>query len=295
MPFLARLFDAVFRPQSFEVTSWYRFLMSGASNLVLGKSSALETRKTPQKGSEQMLNKAFKLPTTKKYTSAKPFPHIVLNGFWEDNFLGRVARAVEEHDDWDGEKEFYGSVAKRWCSTWSKFPRPVNRMIQFSARPEFIKMVEKITGEEALIPDPYLEGAGIHSTADKGFLKLHADFNWHSRMQLYRRLNLLVYLNKDWDEGWGGNLDLARETESGELAVEQSVFPHFNTTVIFTTDDQSFHGQPEPMSLPVGISRNSIALYYYVARKPETLGDKKRTGTDYRKVTGEKMSRKNSK
>jgi hypothetical protein len=103
----------------------------------------------------------------------------------------------------------------------------------------------------------------------------------------------LIYLNKGWDEKWGGNLDLARSAGDGELVVENSVYPHFNTTVLFTTDDTSFHGQPTPMELPEGVTRNSIALYYYVAEKPETLGDEKRVGTDYRQLSGEKLNRRN--
>ncbi len=150
-----------------------------------------------------------------------------------------------------------------------------------------------MTGEKGLVPDPYLNGAGIHSTGPGGFLKMHADFNWHKQLRLYRRLNLLIYLNRDWDEKWGGNLDLAYGTDDGELDVQKSVYPHFNTTVLFTTDDTSFHGQPEAMDLPAGITRNSIALYYYVAEKPATLGDEKRVGTDYRKLSGEKLSRRN--
>jgi hypothetical protein len=115
-----------------------------------------------------------------------------MRGFWDDEFLNRVRESVTSHTRWDGEKQFYGSVAKRWCSTWERLPRPVERMINFTNRPRFIKTLEKITGEQGLIPDPYLEGAGIHSTGQNGFLKIHADFNWHKRLQLYRRLNVLV-------------------------------------------------------------------------------------------------------
>jgi Rps23 Pro-64 3,4-dihydroxylase Tpa1-like proline 4-hydroxylase len=212
---------------------------------------------------------------------------------WREEFLGRVSDAVTAQEKWDGEKKFFGSVAKRWCSTWEHLPRPVERLINFTSRPSFIQKLEVLTGEKGLVPDPYLNGAGIHSTGQGGFLKLHADFNWHKQLRLYRRLNLLIYLNKDWDEKWGGNLDLARSADDGELVVENSVFPHFNTTVLFTTDDTSFHGQPTPMELPEGVTRNSIALYYYVAEKPETLGEEKRVGTDYRQLSGEKLNRRN--
>ena len=115
---------------------------------------------------------------------------------------------------------------------------------------------------------------------------MHADFNWHHRLKLYRRLNLLIYLNKGWQEDWGGELLLARKTEAG-LSTEISVAPCFNTMVIFTTTDNSFHGHPEPMSLPVGKARNSIALYYYVSEKPKGTSDVRRIITDYRREDGQ--------
>lgn len=241
------------------------------------------------------LQDSFKFPTKKSYTSAKPFPHTVMKNMWREPFLRRVSDAVAAQEKWDGEKEFFGSIGKRWCSTWESLPRSVERLINFTARPEFIQALEKMTGEKGLVPDPYLNGAGIHSTGPGGFLKMHADFNWHKQLQLYRRLNLLIYLNRDWDEKWGGNLDLAHPDKDGELIVGNTVYPHFNTTVLFTTDDTSFHGQPEPMNLPEGVTRNSIALYYYVAEKPKTLGDEKRVGTDYRNLAGSKLSRKKPK
>ena len=79
---------------------------------------------------------------------------------------------------------------------------------------------------------------------------MHADLNWHHRLKLYRRLNLLIYLDKNWQQDCGGKLLLARSTESG-LNTEVLVAPCFNTIVIFMTKDRSFHGHSEPMPLSV--------------------------------------------
>ena len=144
-----------------------------------------------------------------------------------------------------------------------------------------MKQLEDLTGEVGLIPDPYLLGGGIHSTVNQGFLKMHADFNWHTHLKLYRRLNLLIYLNKDWDESWGGALKLASLGNSG-LEVGKVIMPDFNKTVIFTTTNSSYHGHPEPMNLPGGRTRNSLALYYYLSSKPADTSGAKRIKTDYR-------------
>lgn len=227
-----------------------------------------------------------------EYLAAAPFPHSVLHGLWNESFLAEVADSVEAFTDWDGEKQFYGSEGKRWCDSWDKLPAPVLQMVAYASQPEFLRLVERLTGEAGLIPDPYLHGGGIHSIGNGGFLKMHADFNWHKEMRVYRRINLLTYLNRDWDESWGGDLRLAGEAADGALKYERTVFPHFNTTVIFTTDDKSFHGHPEPIQCPRDKRRNSIALYYYVAAKPDGSAETKRASTDYRNESGRKLTRR---
>ncbi len=220
------------------------------------------------------------------YAANNPFPHLVLRNSWDEALLSRVAAECNAFADWDEEKAFYGSIGKRACGTFSKLPPHTAKLISYCNGSKFIALLEELTGEEGLIPDPHLFGGGIHSTINKGFLKMHADFNWHHRLKLYRRLNLLIYLNKNWQESWGGQLLLDRKTEAG-LTTQVSVVPCFNTMVIFTTTDHSFHGHPEPMRLPAGQARNSIALYYYVSEKPEGTSDVRRTMTDYRRVDGQ--------
>ena len=228
-----------------------------------------------------MLSENFIPPEQKEYKNATPFQHICIKNMWNGKVLNEIASSLEDFDDWDGEKEFYGASAKRWCSTWNKLPKKVSDFIHYMSSPEFIEIIENMTGEQGLIPDPYLEGAGIHSISAGGFLKMHVDFNWHKKLRLYRRLNLLVYLNPDWDEAWAGDLRLAVNSEDGSLNNERSIFPHMNTTVVFTTDEISLHGHPEPLVCPQGEKRNSIALYYYVAQLPSEMDTDQRTNTMY--------------
>ncbi len=221
------------------------------------------------------------------YLNADPFPHIVLMNIWNRNFLDAVRVEVEGFSNWDGEKNFYGSQKKRWQSDFVKLPSKVQQIFNYLNSPVFLRILEEITGENSLIPDPYLMGGGIHSTGAQGFLKLHADFNWHVKMKVYRRLNLLIYLNKNWHNEFKGNLELAEKKDNGEFKIVKSIKPIFNTTVIFTTSDYSYHGQSEPLNTPENIRRNSLAVYYYVSEKPHGTSDMKRTWTDYRNLKGE--------
>jgi Rps23 Pro-64 3,4-dihydroxylase Tpa1-like proline 4-hydroxylase len=131
----------------------------------------------------------------------------------------------------------------------------------------FVNFLEKLTGIEGLITDHTLNGGGLHQILRGGKLDIHADYNYHPITQLDRRLNVLVYLNENWHPGWGGNLELWNKDMS---SCEKSIEPFFNRVVIFSTNDDSFHGHPDPLECPETESRKSIALYYYTNGRPES-------------------------
>jgi hypothetical protein len=110
------------------------------------------------------------------------------------------------------------------------------------------------------------DGAGFHEIANGGRLGLHVDFRIHGRLRLQRRLNLLLYLNKSWQDSYGGHFEM------WDKAIKQRVHrvaPLFNRCVIFNTDNNSWHGHPEPLNTPPGVTRKSMALYYYTASHTE--------------------------
>ncbi|WP_216896791.1 2OG-Fe(II) oxygenase [Nocardia alni] len=113
------------------------------------------------------------------------------------------------------------------------------------------------------LPELHLrtEGAGYHQIEPGGKLAVHADFN-RSREGLYRRLNVIVYLNEDWTDADGGHLHLV--APAGHIT---RVLPQFNRTVIFETSSTSFHGHPVP--LPGPRSRRSFASYFFTVEKPD--------------------------
>ena len=221
--------------------------------------------------------------------SAKPFVHIAIDGMWDEDFLDSVRKEVSEFDDWAGEKQFYGSKQKRWQADWDRLPPASHRFLSYLNQPLILRITEFLTGESGLISDPYLKGGGIHSTGDEGFLKLHADFNWHEKLQLYRRINILVYLNKNWKKEYGGQIELAGKNDLGEFTSSVSLEPIFNRTLIFVTDNHSYHGQPNPVRHPHQERLNSIAAYYYTAKLPNEDSKGKRRTTYYIDEQGKKL------
>jgi Rps23 Pro-64 3,4-dihydroxylase Tpa1-like proline 4-hydroxylase len=199
------------------------------------------------------------------YQSAQPFPHIVIDDFVSVPLLEAVLEEFEALDrgGWHHtEKE----LERKWSTEDYEQLGPRSRLLiaQLNAGP-FLTFLERLTGIPGIIADTHLRGGGLHEIRRGGLLGVHADFNFNQRLGLYRRLNLLVYLNRDWQEAWGGHLELWDRQRS---ACVQRIAPVFNRAVIFDTSNYSYHGHPEPLECPPDRSRRSVALYYYTIDYP---------------------------
>jgi Rps23 Pro-64 3,4-dihydroxylase Tpa1-like proline 4-hydroxylase len=142
----------------------------------------------------------------------------------------------------------------------------ISALIDYLNSPVVLKYLEELTGIKNLIGDELLMGGGLHKTTSGGKLAIHQDYNVHPTKKIYRRLNLLIYLNKEWKTEWEGHLQLWDKDMNN---LEVNVEPIFNRAVIFTISDNSLHGHPIPINTPEGVSRNSIALYYFTEENPE--------------------------
>ena len=202
-----------------------------------------------------------------QYASADPFPHIVLDDLFDANALDRVLAEFPQPDQtrW---MRFDSPTEKKlgYYHEHSTISPAVRAFLDAMNGFEMLLFLEALTGIDGLIPDPYFGGGGLHQIESGGFLKIHADFNVHPKLKLDRRINMLIYLNRDWREEWGGHLELwnASMTER-----RQNIAPVFNRTVIFSTTDTSYHGHPHPLTTPAGVTRKSVSLYYYTAGRPE--------------------------
>jgi hypothetical protein len=200
------------------------------------------------------------------YRTAHPFPHIVIDDFLPAEPVERALAAFPSPDDLDWQRFRNPNERKLAYAVAERMPAAIREVLYFLNAPPVLDFLERMTGIPALIPDPYFTGGGLHQIEPGGHLGVHADFNAYERLQLDRRLNLLLYLNHDWEEAWGGHLELWDERMSH---CEKRVLPVFNRCVVFSTTDTSYHGHPVPLGCPPGRFRRSLATYYYTNGRPE--------------------------
>lgn len=192
---------------------------------------------------------------------ATPFPHTVVDDLLEPDGFAAAVDAFPTGDE--GSWTNYSHVNERkhgnmQPGTW---PPELRTVADHLTSPEFVAGLERLTGIDGLLPDPDMDGGGLHRSGPGGFLNVHTDFTAHHRRPSWRRrVNLLLYLNTEWHDHWGGHLEL---WDAGMTAPQRSIAPLGNRAVIFETTDSAFHGHPTPLRCPDGISRQSLALYYF--------------------------------
>lgn len=210
---------------------------------------------------------------SREYRSKQPFPYGCYDNFLDSSILEGV---LEDLKTLPAPEASFERAQERFKTSYSpeKLPKYTRELLYaLNSRP-VINFLEALTGIKGLIPDPYFLGGGIHVVSNGGHLDIHADFNHHLLMNLERRINVLIYLNKDWKHEYGGSFEIWNDDMSQQV---ESFVPIFNRMCCFNTDSRSWHGNPDPVNHPDGFPRQSIALYYYTS----TWSDDKKAHTTH--------------
>lgn len=210
------------------------------------------------------------------YQQGTPFPHIVIDDFISDAVADKLIAGfpppnpgLQERDNssWaDKAGRVAAQTGKLGIRNDREFDPYVRHCLWELMSQPFVLFLEKLTGIPNLLTDPRMLGGGTHQTLPGGLLRVHADFNIHRIYNLDRRLNLIIYLNKDWKEEYGGHLEL---WDKDITRCEKSLLPVNKRCVIFSTGSDTWHGHPHPLTCPEGMARRSLALYYYTNGRPE--------------------------
>ena len=211
-----------------------------------------------------------KIAKTQKnnYFEARPFPNIVFKNFFNETYLNKILLDFPNLENFKNTRIYNSqNEIKFENNKRENIPENIENFISFLNSDNFLRFLQELTSiKEKLISDPNLDGGGLHEIKKGGKLKIHTDFHLHPSTGLDRRINMLIYLNKNWKQHYGGHLELWDQEMKNCV---KKIAPEFNTVVIFSTTDFSNHGHPDPLNCPDDITRKSIALYYFSKGRPK--------------------------
>ena len=209
-----------------------------------------------------------------RYERARPFPHCVVDDWLPADVVQAAARAFPRSEHAGFKRRDHAEQAGRFGQLQRRAfagvdPR-VRQLLNEVNGMVFLELLERVTGERGLIPDPFFTGAGLHLTERGGHLALHSDFDRDRTRGLARRLSVVLFLVDTWEEAWGGHLELwSRDLQRCEARIA----PRPGRLVVFAHGDDHWHGHPEPLRCPEGVARQSLAAYYYAADgRPDAEG-----------------------
>jgi hypothetical protein len=197
-----------------------------------------------------------------------PYKHIII-----DNFLPKnLAEIISDQFPQDGCYDYNNPVEiKETCNHWDKFPKETYQLFWDLCSSSFTSSLSEKFNMN-LFADIGLNGGGWHIHKKGGKLNIHLDYSLHPKVNYERKINLILYLNKNWVPSWGGGLELWSHNEIDNQPKEliKTIDTKFNRAIIFDTSDNSWHGISGTINCPENEIRKSIAVYYITPATEKT-------------------------
>jgi len=205
------------------------------------------------------------------FLSAEPFPHFSFDGLLDAHFLKRLQEEFPPFAEKNALTDYGEPGGKAVCSEMAKIGPAYRELDALFRSRGFLDWMSRATAMPDLLYDPDYYGGGTHENLSGESLDSHVDFNIHPRLRWHRRLNLILFLNDEWEADWGGSLRLQKNPWAPSAAdpiVE--IVPRANRCALFETSERSWHGF-ERIRIPEdrpGLTRRTVAVYFYTKQRP---------------------------
>jgi hypothetical protein len=204
-----------------------------------------------------------------RFRERDPFRHVVIDEFFSPDYCAQLLAQFPAFERGNARSEDGALGNKSTIEKIRALGPAFSALDDLVQSGEFLGLVGHITGIADLLYDPWYFGGGTHENRDGQDLDAHVDFNRHPIEKWHRRLNLIVYLNHEWNDAWGGSLELHSDPRAPDDRVT-TITPLYNRAVIFETTEWSWHAFPR-IALPAerqALTRKSVALYFYTKERP---------------------------
>ena len=197
--------------------------------------------------------------------------YVIIKNFLNFDIAEKVNYSFPPIDDsW---YKYWNPIEVKYANDKINHFSPIIKDIFYYLSSDILKeKISKIFGITNLEIDEYLHGAGLHAYPRNGRLNIHLDYEKHPITNKQRRLNIILYLSKNWKSEWNGGTELYDDNCQNLIAKSPVIF---NQAIIFKTDENSWHGLPEKIQCPENIYRKSLAFYYVSDLKNKSNKNKK--------------------
>ncbi len=197
---------------------------------------------------------------SKIYQAGIPVPYLVIDDFLPLNIYSSVVEEMKQYplDHWKV-KQLPSSGVRKESKDLSSTPLLRTVVNSFTSN-LFVSWLKSVTGNQQIIPDVELLGAGLSSAPSGSYLGLHVDFNWNDTLRLNRKFNLLLYLNESWETQWGGELEMWNLEQTQCL---HKIDPLPNRLIFWEHDEKFLHGFSSPIKSPSDVERQNLMIVYY--------------------------------
>lgn len=208
------------------------------------------------------------------FSNGMPFEHIVIDNFLNNDYAELLCNEFpQDYSNW---YKYENPIEVKYAfDNINELTENLKNYFYYLSCDKFINVIKNITSIDNIEYDPYLHGAGLHCHPKHGRLNIHLDYEKHPYSGKERRINIIYFLNKNWNPEWNGANELWDKTITQYV---KKTDVKFNRAIIFKTNDISWHGLPEKILCPENNFRKTLA-YYYVSplntNKPEELYRKK--------------------
>ena len=159
------------------------------------------------KNIEDLTNQNSLINLQDKYEQAEPFHYVVIDNFLKSNVVNLLEEEFPSFDDEVWHTYNNPLEVKKTCNDWNKFGQHIYNFFRIINDQQTANKLALALGlKYELFPDPGLNGGGMHIHKAGGKLNTHLDYSLHPKLNLQRRINVIIYLNKNWDTLWNGAL-----------------------------------------------------------------------------------------
>lgn len=206
-----------------------------------------------------------------KFGKDGPIDHVIIDNFFRDDVAINLEKEFPDFSSNTWHNYQNPLEIKKTCNSWNAFPPLTYTVFSLLNSSSFLSMLEThITADGGLFSDNGLNGGGWHIHCTGGKLNTHLDYSIHPKLNLQRKLNIIIYMNSEWKSEWGGSLGLwGNESSEFPGDLKKEIEPVFNRAILFDTTQNSWHGLPNPLTCPPDQFRKSLAAYFLCAPPTE--------------------------